>query len=175
MSARAKSRSPVLRERPPIEWRPLCAIAIRTLGDVETFADWKGTIVDRVIAQGFRVAHPAQLDRAMQACETSARKRRDPRGAWLWTPESAPLAPAVTPHVDPTIQRRPATPDPATWTSIDRLAHPTSNACGASKRGSGMRPLRCTRPEGHDGDHGMSAKAGGVIFVRWARETGDAR
>jgi hypothetical protein len=168
-SARRTTTRRIL-EREPIGWTSLLKVMGDTLGTVSTFVDWKGAIVDRVIEQGFSLPIPATFDRAMDRCVATARRRRDPRAAWLWTPPAPPLAPAPTPHDDPTIRHRPATPDPPTWTSIDRLASPTSSACGASKHGSAMRPLRCNRPDGHDGDHGMSVKPGGVIFVRWARE-----
>jgi len=169
MSTRSR-RSPALRDREPITWPRLCAIATEQLGHVETFADWKGAIVDRILALGFRLPHPAQLDRAIKASEISARRQRNPRGAWLWTPITASLAPAPTPHFDPTIRHRPAAQAPSQWTSIEHLASTTSSACGASRRGSGLRALVCNRPAGHEGDHGMSANPGGAIFVRWARE-----
>jgi len=156
-------------DREPITWAQLLVIVNETL-EAGSFAEWKGQIADTVIARGFRLPLPATLSRAITQVEATARRKRDPRGAWLWTEPAPPLAPAPELRSDPTIRHRPATLDPPTWTSIDRLAKATSSACGASRRGSGLRALVCNRPEGHAGDHGMSAKPGGVIFVRWARD-----
>jgi len=75
-------------------------------------------------------------------------------------------------HLDPSpLPEIPRVRGPQEFTSIGSLlpALP-SNACGASKPISGRRPLRCTRPSGHDGDHGVySDRLPGVLLVRWSR------
>ena len=169
MSRRTTTRV-VIRERAPIEWRQLVAIVEATIDKAETYSEWQGVIVDRIIALGFRLPEPASLHRAINRSATLARARRDPRAPWLWAKPTATKPPEPAPHVDPTIRLRPATPDQSRWLQISSLTSTPPNVCGASRHGSHLTPLRCTLPEGHDGDHAMSARPGGAVFVRWARE-----
>ena len=150
----------------PIPWRRLCAIASTERQQCDSYSEWKGRIVDRMIALGYRVDAPA-LDRAIQASATAAMRAKDPQARWLWTqaPPSMPPSQQPAPPPDPTIQ--PHGQRSGQWTQPARLAM-RSSICGALKKTSGPA-LTCTREAGHDGDHGMSLKPGGVIFVRWAR------
>jgi hypothetical protein len=95
--------------------------------------------------------------------------------AHLLPPVHRPLPLTSDAHHDPTqIPRtRETLVGPQALTVLQEIARSTLTAsvCGCSRPVCGSRPLTCTRPPGHDGDHGMGS--GTVLFVRWARTEGD--
>jgi hypothetical protein len=157
-----------MRTRAPeqIPWRQLCAIAATERQQADSYSEWQGRIVDTVIAQGYRV-EPITLHRAIQSSAQAAIRTKDQKARWLWTqaPLSKPPSQLPAPMPDPTIQ--PHGRRSEAWTQPARLLKP-SIVCGASKTTSGPA-LTCTQAAGHEGDHGMALRPGGVIFVRWAR------
>lgn len=175
MQPAKRGRPIAIRERPPIGWSNLCAIAARTITNAGSFAEWQGRILDKVIEDGYRAPEPSSVHRAIHQCEVAAKRRRDPGAAWLLPPSPPPFRPRLADPPDPTKAiPRADSRSPTRPIAIGQLlSRPIENVCGHSKRGSGIKALRCTRPEGHGGDHGMAISEGGPVIVRWANEGGD--
>lgn len=161
--------------REPITINRLIAIAWAALDGAGEYVEWKERIHEQAIAKGFRITSPPMFHEAMRRCEAMARRKNDPRGAWLWQPSAVydhPIARERRAHHDPTIvpktdPRHPAGMHPA---AAVLRATTTGNVCGNSKHVSGITALVCNLEAGHTGDHAMATAKGGIVFVRWARE-----
>ena len=166
-----KNRPSLSGEPSPIAWRQLTTIASEQLIGSLDLDHWRTRITDRLIALRYEIPRSSTIGRAMEYAEKRAgvsipfrRASENPR----------PIPPKPKPPIPPALDVR-ARAGRHLLTPIARVRAVTiSNACGALKSGSGMKPLRCNRAKNHVGDHGMATSEGAPLFVRWANEADEA-
>jgi hypothetical protein len=146
-------------ERPEVPFKRLCAIATELRADDDI--EWKHRVKDRVWELGFRLPHSNLVYRAIDAIKFTRSGNRIVQRP-LPPPRSSP---AVTEPVRPWTRQA---QESEGFVPVSSLSpRPPENACGCSKPVTGRPPLTCTRPAGHDGDHGLHSH--GLLLVRWSR------